>query len=81
MNAKQKAIELVDKYRTYVRIADKYDLNLGSDEIHIAKQCALICVNKMIEQNGELFLQGINLEYYTKANAFLFEIKTEIELL
>ncbi len=69
MNAKQKAIEIFDKY---------YSLNIPLT-MNDAKQCALICVNEMIEQNGELFLHGITLEYYKEKNAFLFEIKTEIE--
>ena len=44
----EKAKELVDKYRTHLRTADKYDYLLSSDEIHIAKQCAKIVVNEII---------------------------------
>lgn len=73
INAKDKAKGLMDKFDfTYIKYANSPN---------VRKQCALICVNEMIEQNGELFLQGINLEYYTKQNAFLFDIKTEIEKL
>lgn len=50
MTANKKAIQLVDKYRTYIRMADKYAYNLPDDEIHIAKQCAIIAVNQTIEE-------------------------------
>lgn len=74
MNAKQKAIEIFDKY---------YSLNIPLT-MNDAKQCALICVNEMIEQNGELYLINASketIDYYMAKNAFLFEIKTEIEKL
>jgi hypothetical protein len=35
----------------------------------------------MIIQNGELFLNGLDNDYYKKKNAFLFEVKQEIEKL
>ena len=53
MKSKQKAIELIDKYRTYIRMADKYDNNLPSDEIYLAKQCALTTVNEILNINKE----------------------------
>ena len=31
MTEKEKAIELVDKYRTYIKIADKYGYNLADE--------------------------------------------------
>ncbi len=77
MNAKQKAIELVDKF-TFAHI---YFTNKADGAKVNAKTCALRCVNEMIEQNGELFLHGITLEYYKEKNAFLFDVKTEIEKL
>jgi hypothetical protein len=70
MTPKEKAIELVDKYRTYVRIADKYDYNLSEDEIHISKQCALITVDEIIESDTQ-FCYG---NYWQ-------EVKQEIEKL
>ncbi len=70
MNAKQKAIEIIDKMYHAADITD-----------YQAKRLALICVNEMIAQNGELFLHGITLEYYKEKNAFLFDVKTEIEKL
>jgi len=46
------------------------------------KQCALIAVDEMIEQNGELYLSGhLDRDVYTKRNGELFEIKSEIEKL
>jgi len=45
---------------------------------------ALICVNEMIKQNGKYYLlHGGSLvtEIYKKENAFLFEVKQEIEKL
>jgi hypothetical protein len=52
-NAKEKAAELVDKYRTYIRMADKYEYNLSKDEIYLAKQCALIAVNELIIEKNK----------------------------
>ncbi len=46
--AKEKAQELVDKYRTYIRAADKYEYLDPEDEVHLAKQCALVAVNEII---------------------------------
>ncbi len=48
MEAKDKAKELVDKYRTYIRMADKYGYILSEDEIYLAKQCALIAVDEIL---------------------------------
>lgn len=43
------------------------------------KQCALICVGKMIEENGNLYLLGVATDYYRNRNTELFEIKQAIE--
>lgn len=48
------------------------------------KELAIKAVNRMIIQNGELYLNGLGektIEFYTKKNAFLFEVKAEIEAL
>ena len=50
-----------------------------SDPMGTSKQRALIAIDEMIEQNGELYLKGIAKEYYLKKNSELFEVKTEIE--
>lgn len=49
MTSQEKAQELVDKYRTYIRVADKYENNNSEDEIYLSKQCALIAVDEIIK--------------------------------
>jgi hypothetical protein len=80
MNAKDKAEELVNKHRM---ILIHSDTDLG-EEIQcsiIAKQCSLIAVDEMIKLNGELYLNSIGLDYYREKNAYLFDVKQEIEKL
>lgn len=74
MKAKQKAIELIDKYRTYIRIADKYNQNLPSEEIYLAKKCALIAVDEIlnIDKEKPYQISGIKATFYK-------EVKKEIE--
>jgi len=78
MTPQEKAKELVDKY------FKKSDL-LYEDLTWIqAKECALIAVDEMIVQNGELYLNQLGekaLQFYIKNNHFLFEVKKEIEKL
>ena len=74
MTHKEKAEELVDKFVQYTPADSEF-------EYPYAKQCALIAVDEMIIQNGELILNGLDGDYYRKKNAFLFEIKQEIEKL
>lgn len=66
MTPKEKAKQLVDKMSFEVCKTD-------------AKQCALIAVDEMIIQNGELYLNGLDSSYYREKNAYLFEVKQEIE--
>lgn len=47
--AKETSIELIDKYRTYIRIADKLDNNLPSEEIYLAKNCVLILIDENVK--------------------------------
>ena len=47
---KEKAVELVDKYRTYIRAGDKYEYLDPEDEVHLAIKCALIAVFEIIDQ-------------------------------
>jgi hypothetical protein len=49
MEAKLKAKELVDKYLMEVQGADKYNYNLDSINLYIAKQCAIIAVEEIIK--------------------------------
>ena len=86
MLPKDKAKELVDKYRTYVRIADYYDLNSSEDEIHIAKQCALICVDEIIEAEHRIWEKVSHIAHYvsydqTTDYAYWQEVKKEINKL
>jgi hypothetical protein len=76
MTPKEKAVELVNKYRTYIRIADKYDYNVSEDEIHISKQCALTSVNDIINANPHS--NPLNTDVYSTMS-YWQEVKQEIE--
>ena len=85
MTPKQKAKKLVDKFikvplSLYIIPKEYEDMfSLSSKE---AKQCALIAVDEMIVQNGELYLNQLGekaIQFYKKNNHFLFEVKKEIE--
>ena len=52
MEAKQKAIELVNKYLLEVRGADRYNYNLESMNFFIAKECSLIAVGELINDTN-----------------------------
>ena len=67
MTPKEKALELYNKM---------YDYSLFEEE---AKQCAIVAVDEMIIQNGELYLNGLDGIYYREKNSYLFEVKQEIE--
>ena len=85
MTPKEKAIELVDKF--YQTTPNEAWINepLGIAKEYKAynqsKQCALIAVDEMIIQNGELYLNGLDGIYYREKNSYLFEVKQEIEAL
>lgn len=64
-----KAKELFDRY-------DNYPLTY-----EWKKQCALITVDELLIQNGELYLNGLDGAYYREKNNFLFEVKQEIKKL
>lgn len=65
----QKAKELVCSY-----MFDRTDGNT----FLIAKKCALIHINGLIIQNGELYLNGLDGKYYRDKNSYLFELKQAI---
>jgi hypothetical protein len=73
MTPKEKAEDLFEKFNNPDTTYHPY--------VHNAQQCALIAVDEMIIQNGELFLNGLDGDYYRKKNAFLFEVKQELEKL
>lgn len=92
MTAEQKAKELVDEFIEFADsnyMANEFDKNwhgnflAGERKVRkeSAKQCVLICIDKLIEQNGELYLNGLDGDYYRAKNAELFDIKQEIEKL
>jgi hypothetical protein len=83
MIPKQKAEELVDKYRIFLQ---NTDTEVGEEILCtlVSKSCALIAVDEMIVQNGELYINQLGekaLQFYIKNNNFLFEVKKEIEKL
>ena len=68
MTPKEKAIELVEKYRI-----EMYDM----DNLYAAKQCAIIAVDELIKDNSyneEIVNGGLN-------KLFWQEVKFEIEKL
>ena len=78
---KEKAKELVDKYRTYIRMADKYNYLLDEDEVYIAKQCALkevdaimIALEEYDDRNKTYELQNMDRDFN-----YYSEVKKEIE--
>jgi hypothetical protein len=58
MNAKEKAQSLVDKYMPLVTQWDCYhDTPLErEDKLPDAKQCAIICVNEILDQANKILL-------------------------
>lgn len=91
MTPKEKAEELLKKYNNYVSAwtsTNKPDENPSARyegnrmKIGRAKQCALIAVDEMIVQNGELYLNSLGektISFYREKNSYLFEVKSEIE--
>jgi len=73
MTPKEKAIELVDKFRVYSHTDFNYYSGVDT-EIRNAKQCALIAVDLLI---SETFLDFT----LTETKSFWQEVKTELEKL
>ena len=71
MNAKEKAIELVSKYESWVKI-NECQIELTERR---SKQCALICVDELIES------LEINTWENRKIIEYYQEVKQEIEKL
>ena len=73
MTPKEKAKDLVHKIKWNTLTTHR-----------VAKQCALIAVDEMIIQNGEIYLNSLGdkaICFYKAKNAYLFEVKTEIKKL
>lgn len=69
MTPKEKAFELIDKYSLLVPI------EFGGMDKNLAKQCALIAVDEIINSRKEHLVQSIKFyEYWT-------EVKKEVERL
>ena len=73
MTPKEKAEELILKF---MRLQEP---NYNWFHSKLAKQCALIAVDEMIIQNGELYLLGLAKDYYIEKNAYLFDVKSELQ--
>jgi len=74
MTPKEKAQELVDKYRTTIRKADVYGNLASEDEIYLAKECALIAVDEILSM-GIMSDSG----HFRMAKSYWEEVKQEIE--
>lgn len=78
MTPKERAKEIYDKHLNSITGLE------GHEWWESSKQCALITINLMIVQNGELYLNSLGektIEYYKQINGYLFEVKSEIEKL
>ena len=51
MTPQEKANELVEKFLSEVRGADRYNYNLEDMNVFIAKQCAKIAVDEILNNN------------------------------
>jgi hypothetical protein len=75
MKPKEKAENLVVKFLKHSRA------EIDITPIQSAKQCALIAIDEMIVQNGELYLNSLGdktIQFYKEKNGYLFEVKQEI---
>lgn len=82
MEPKDKAKELVDKFRTIIRKADVYGVLLSEDEIYLSKQSALLAVNEIIESSPSLPILGDGGTYgedIELSKVYWQEVKQEIE--
>ena len=73
MTPKEKAKELIAKFSA-----------VGLQQRSEGVQCALIAVDEMIIQNGEIYLMQFGekaVDFYRLKNNYLFEVKQEIEKL
>jgi len=73
--AEEKARALVDKYRTYLRMADKYDYLDSEDEIYLATQCALVTVDEILNENSK---RGGEKDEIVEYEPFWYEVKHEL---
>ena len=76
MTPKEKANDL---FTTFRYALSHKDAPFGMYKDNMAIQCALIAVDEMIIQNGELYLLGLAKEYYIEKKAYLFNVKSELK--
>jgi hypothetical protein len=76
MKPQEKAKELVDKYLLEVRGADRYNYNLESMNVFIAKKCALIAIDEICDAINWHELEPPNKEW-----DYWNDVKLEIEKL
>ena len=73
MTPKEKAEKLIFEFEKWTDSADEHGF---------AIECALIAVDEMIVQNGDIYLAMLGdkaNEYYVRMNSYLFEVKQELE--
>ena len=80
---KEKAQELVDKYRTYIRAGDKYEYLDPEDEEHLAIKCALVAVDEILKSEPSIIEEEIieNVGYSIKLFSdrdYWLEVKDEL---
>ena len=72
MSAKDKAIELVEKFQKQIF----FDITNERLDIEEAKGCALICIDEMLDFRNALYINEGSL-----AHQWLLDVKQEIEKL
>ena len=83
MTPKEKANELVNKYFIEIEGADRYAFNLSSLNLYIAKQCALIAVDEILELTKRPTYNPFDWNEITgvRYDEYWTEVKQEIEKL
>jgi hypothetical protein len=77
MTPKEKAKELVEKYKQIIKQADKYSHLLEFEERHFATQCALTAVDEILN-NPKNYQRGLSEDLHDE---YWQKVKKEIELL
>lgn len=80
MTPKEKAKELVDKYFIEIQGADRYSYNLPSMNLFIAKKCALIAVNEIINSYSN-YTGMYDQVFFDSELEYFKQVKQEIEKL
>jgi len=79
MTPKEKAKEIINKYwGKHCAVDDEMEYTIC---IHLAKECALICVDELIEYSWFTSIDLMSEPYCYSQKEFWEEVKTEIEKL